>query len=198
VSLNDVYEVTIRQRAYNQTILNVFHYRESTNTPGLHMLELATVIDANMAPVFASNLHLDWSYDATDVALVAPGIRTDVTTVNTNAQGGALPGLLLPINACATITKKTGLAGPRFRGRSFISGLTMDDVDDGQLDLSGIANMQDIADEIELPQVSGAIQWLPVLFGPGHVGPTNTTIIAEAVVRPILRNQRRRQVGRGI
>jgi len=196
--LNDVYEAVIQQRAYNQVIQTVLHYREVSNTPGNHQLELATVLDSNLAPVLASNLNVDWAYVATDVALVFPLPRTDFTRIITGATGGSLAGVILPINACAVLTKKTGLAGPRNRGRAFISGLTMDDVDDGQLDVSGLANMQDIADELEIPQVSGAITFAPCLFGPLHLGPSNTTLISEVIPRPVLRNQRRRQVGVGI
>jgi len=198
MALNDVYEAVIRQRAYNQTILTILHYRETTNTPGDHHQELAVTLDANLAPVLASNLHVDWAYVQTEVALVAPPPRTDIAVVSTGATGGSLPGLLLPINACAVITKKTGLAGPAFRGRAYISGLTMDDIDDGQLDVSGLANMQDIADELELVMVSGVISFAPVLFSPFQLGPNTTTIITECVVRPIIRNQRRRQVAVGI
>lgn len=196
--LNDVYQAIVQQRAYNQTIQNVLYYRETSNTPGNHQTELAIALDLNMAPVYASNLNVDWAYVAMDVALVFPLPRTDFTRVNTGATGGSLAGAILPINACAVLTKKTGLAGPMFRGRVYVSGLTMDDVDDGQLDVSGLANMQDIADEIEAPQISGLITFAPCLFGPGHVGPSNTTLIAEVIPRPIIRNQRRRQVAVGI
>lgn len=107
--------------------VNVFGFDNPTHATSINQA-LADGLDADAKSAFtASGLA---ACVATSVSLSRVGIR-DIHTANqpeflgtAAAVAGASAGDLLPPQTALVVTLRTALAGPRFRGRSYLPGFT--------------------------------------------------------------------------
>lgn len=112
---------------------------------------------------------------------------------------GSILGNSAPSNATLTLSWRTGLAGRRFRGRTYIPGLVGSDISVDDKASSVLVNQLLVAGTqlITSQLVHGA---LTVFHAPGDTPSTfdNTfTDVTTAVVENLLDSQRRRLPGRG-
>lgn len=129
---------------------------------------------------------------------IFPGPPT-VALVAGSAHGGTLDEIGMPSSVSGNVKKKTPIAGPKYRGRSYFMGMPASGIDQatglwnvtqqGRLFDIGTAMLQAVGVDDFGPHL-----W-PTIF---HRGDNTNTRFTAFSVDPVPRNQRRRQIGRGI
>lgn len=196
MAIGDIYQVTVKALLHGQTILNVLHYLREDAGAGNGSEDLVTQ--------FRANVEASWR-DCCSNELVITGylgqrIRPVPITSAYEVSGLALAGTVvqnsLPTSVAAVITKRTANAGRSYRGRMFMAGVPVTFEIDSQI--TGAAEnlynalAGDIMSGISHP--SGA-EFGPVLW---RRSANLAQDLTQMIARVPLRNQRRRQVGRGI
>lgn len=122
---------------------------------------------------------------------------TDIITMAQSTEAlsgvGARTGDMLPPQAAGVISWRTGLAGRKYRGRSYIPGIAEMDQAGGTLVAGAQANLDVLA---------GAVNnYWPAAFSGTHViwhrDNTTPTPVSSWVIRPVVYTQRRRTLGVG-
>lgn len=107
---------------------NIFYARQvgGYNQAGLDALAIA--VDANVAPAFKALMSTRDTYVQTRIR----GLDSeyDLTSiVATNAGAGTVGSLPAPLNVSFAIAQRSGLTGPAARGRTFIAGIPLNNID---------------------------------------------------------------------
>jgi hypothetical protein len=199
----DIYEVAVEQLLHNNQIINVFHLRgeepgatielaaNNVKTTITNYLRPAQGVDLHYVKVRARGLTPPYEQYEDDFASSVTGQRNELCAANQLAIVTSL---------------KTGLAGRSRRGRHYLGGITMGDInDDGTIAPSRLAI------------VEGAWSNIMALFGlnaanplfmigcwsrllAGTTPPYNTDAFRPyrtAIVRNVFATQRRRRLGVG-
>jgi len=195
MAVNDIYRVVMTGQLHGQTILQTLHYRVDANSGPNDQAQLASRADAVIGLALKQNLSDEYAYQSATVQRIYPGIPTYPVVVGTTAGAGAVNTPSLPTEVCAVFTKITGFAGPRYRGRAYISGLPTTYVTDSVLNGVGVAAVAPIAVSMtqQLSFVGGA-SFTPILW---HDPSATYTDVTQRITRTTIRSQRRRQVGVG-
>lgn len=198
MAVGDVYQAVVVQELDNQTLLNVLYYdavTEPSNPSGL-----AAAINDTLLPLWTPFLNDDLHFVRIDVSKILPLPRSFLLSLATVASGQLLT-TALPTSVAVTITKQTPFAGRSFRGRWYLGGVDQSLVAESQLLPTGVSLVQTLATELanNITDGSGGE------YRPGYLrtaGPPPTAQVFQPItgtrVNPILRNQRRRQIGVGI
>lgn len=118
-----------------------------------------------------------------------------VPVANATAPGAgqaAVPSL--PTEVAAVITKKTSFAGRKYRGRVYVGGIPNTGVANSQLVAAQMTNMNTLAAALGPALIQGGYTFLPIIW---HKATKTNDTISACQARPIVRSQRRRQVGKG-
>jgi len=194
MAVNDVYSVVLRQRMHGQTILNVLHYREvvtGTGPAGLNLAQdIATVIIPLMKPLQSSDL----VHESVVVQKIYPLPPSNPITNVTAAGPGTDIGNALPTSVALVITKRTNFAGRKYRGRVFVCGIPEDTEVQSAIAPGKVAAFQALADSLALNKGTSGWTYSPVIW---HRSTKTNDDVTSCLIRPNIRNQRRRQVGRG-
>jgi len=194
MAINDIYAVTLRQRLHAQVCLNVSHWRETATGTGNGALVLAQDIVNVLLPLQKSVQSAELTYEGVQVQKIYPLPATN-PIINTTGNGTAtVGGSSLPTSVAGVITKRTNFAGRKYRGRVFVAGVPVGSENDSQLSAGVMTAWQILADSYALNKGTSGWTWSPVIWH--RVSKTSDDVIA-GIARQILRNQRRRQVGRG-
>jgi hypothetical protein len=194
MAVNDTFSVVLRGRLHGQTILQVLHYRETTAGVGNAAVALATAIDGTIPSKLKDALSNEWEHlDVTAQKIHPLPVLTPATVATAAGPGlNAVPST--PSSVAAVITKRTPFAGPGFRGRSYFAGVPTTSETDSELNGVGLIDFGNLGDALIADQTNGAYTWSPCLWNRTL---NVATFITGRTVQPVLRNQRRRQVGRG-
>lgn len=195
MSVGDIYECSILGRQDGQITATVFHYRQASGNAGDQSGALAASVDGSLAAGLKTTLSPEWSYDLSSVARVSPLPRTAPTLNSTNAGPGTIGTFAAPSSVAAVLKKKTALAGRKYRGRFFLPGVPLSVIADSQLTAGGVTSFAAMATLLQGNIVNAAGTFNPVIF---HRASLTFDNITSVTVDPVLRNQRRRQVGRGV
>lgn len=207
MAVNDVFKVAAVGSLNDQTIVNVFHYRQSTvNSSTLSNLEsLARAFNAGplAAMALASSEEISWSLiearTFTPPSIPLAGYDLAVSVVGTNEDIAAPP------TVCWVVRKRTALLGRKYRGRNYFAGMGMSDVDAGTIAAAGITKYQTARNAIGASitwTASGSPTFIPCIaaLDPSVTGPVagvRATDITSVFLDTVLRSQRRREIGRG-
>jgi hypothetical protein len=198
MAVNDLVQVNAVQTIFNQTVLNSFWYYAFSG-PGSVTSLLHQVNTAVITPWVAA-VTSDVTFVRLDGAKVFPLPRAFTVSLSLAHAGTGAPPTV-PINAAMTFTKQTAFAGRKYRGRWFISGFAQATVTNGQVSAAALATFQSLANAFaeDLTDSDGTVWNTVLLHGriPTTGSPSYTSITA-ARANPIIRNQRRRQIGVGI
>lgn len=196
MAVGDIFQVTLIGELAGQTTQTVLHYIQTLEViPGSEASGLAGAIDAGPAADLLNWQGSDFRYVKTMVQKIRPfPIELAVFNNFSTGLGGGL-SVSAPPTVAATVTKQTPLAGRAFRGRIFVPGVPIGVTQDGVLTGTGLANLQ-----IAVAAFDNTItdpnnnDYEPCLFS--RATGTPTTLVAVRA-NPILRSQRRREVGVG-
>jgi hypothetical protein len=203
IPLNGVVELTVRGTLLNQTFLSIFHYRVATQStiqsvpleslqfaqhmatiaPGSFIQSYADLIPSNatVLEVRAQEIFpLRWAPRSVPLSLPGSGLGTTVS------------------NLSAVITKRTDLAGRKFRGSVHVP-LSPANVADGEVNAGYKALMVAFSADLVSAQTvaTGGGVYQPAIYH--RFDPNNpSTDVVEGLPQDTARVMRRRTVGLGI
>jgi hypothetical protein len=198
MAIGDVYEVSTNGHFQNQLIVNTFYYRTIDQT-GMD-IDMPLVINNAWTELFMPKIqaacNLGYYIDFIGVSRLLPIPRQ--AQVNFLADwGGSRMGNVMPSEVAAVVNRKSTTAGPGGRGRIYLVGSQIDDMDP----VSGLWNaayrdlLQPIADAMVAHLVvEFQAEFEPVLW---NARALTTKQIVSGGVNTAPRSQRRRQIGRG-
>jgi hypothetical protein len=195
MAIGDIYQVTVVGRLHGQTTNNVTHYKETQSGAGDPATKLAQQCDAFMLPAFKAFCSAEWEALYVQAQKIRPVPIELAVAVNINAGAGTGGANSLPSSVAAVIKRLTVFAGRRFRGRSYIPGVPSGFEADSKLTASGLSNLNSLSSDFWQPRAVAGFIWLPGVY---HRANGTTTTVIDAIGTPILRNQRRRQPGKGV
>lgn len=191
MAANDVIQVTMEGKLHNQKILQVLHFitDDANGTPA----GLAARVNALIVPTLLGVVSNEYSYIATWAQKIAPGFP-EIAVRDAGAAGiGGQAVDSLPTSVAVVITKRTQWAGRAFRGRNYIAGLPETHEDNSTLGAAVQAAWDGLATKF------GSATWAAEIYSPViyHRSDKSFHFVTTCEARQPLRNQRRRQVGRG-
>ena len=195
MAVGDIYLATFFQTLHGQTVLNTCHYRESTSAGSAGATTLAATLDGRIASTMKPVMSDEWHYDYTQVQKIYPGIVEYPVINGTGAGDGGLALAADATSVAIVFTKRTIYAGPRYRGRIFVTGFPRDVIDESQLGASDVATYTPVGGAMVGTVTSGGYVFDPVLY---HKNDNTYHNIVAAVLRQTVRNQKRRQLRVGI
>lgn len=195
MAVGDIYLVTFVQEQHGQAILNTVHYKETVSGGAAGAATLAAKIDADAGPVWRAALSDEWEYQYTQVQKIYPGVPQFPVVVGTNAGIGSVANDPEPTSVSIVVTKRTALAGPAYRGRIYLAGIPVTYINDSALSSTGVTGLTGVAEELIEPKTSGGYTFVPVIW---HKASLTSDDITGLTLRTTVRNQRRRQLRRGI
>lgn len=149
ISVGDIVETRLRMLFNEQQLLNVWHYRVSSGSSFDGAVDLnaaLAVLDGDVESFvgqykgFASQ---DVFFSRLDMQVIYP---TRYITVSRGINTfGSKVGTSLPQNVQASFTKRVPLVGRSVTGRAELTGLTSDDVNEGNLAVTAIAGVAGVA-----------------------------------------------------
>jgi len=209
--IGDVFRVAVVGGLYSQQIVGVYHYQQTTNnTSGLTEVEsLARAFNLLVLPDIMAMQTSDMQYGVIESrSFVLPGgvlVGFDLTVTET----GDVDPPTLPPSVAVVIRKRTSRLGRKYRGRNYITAIPIAFVQDGQLVTgSGVPAIVNAAATAILAAIawttSGSPTFVPGIGAydldpaPPHA-PTAVrfTALNATAFDPILRQQRRREIGVG-
>lgn len=203
VQLDDVLEVSISMRQFEQRILSVFHYKITEAGAPVDGVALITAFDAefnNAAAgkflnAYAGCIHVSCSIQAVVYQWVSNTRRARVVKTPV-ITGGVLAGTACPPNVAAAITKRSETATRHGVSTLHMPALLIENIDLGRLTDPG----KDLYDTL-LPRLSGTITTgggvvlSPVIFN--RQNPVTSIVITAAQAQSTVRTMHRRTVGVG-
>jgi len=196
MSLEDIYQLTVDGTLHGQKILNVFHYRQFTDHPLDRSDALADAFEGVVKVPYLACLSNEYSLNGFSVQKVWPLPVLAAYQKAFVAVPGAIAADSLPTSVAVVIKKKTALAGPSHRGRIYLAGIPKTHEDNSMVTGAGTNLHNALADALSNNLVGiGGPGFAPILWNRDtHIA----TQIEDFEATTTLRNQRRRQVGRGI
>jgi hypothetical protein len=203
INAGDLVQAQLRSTLHGQTCINTFHYFYTA--PAIPLADGEDVLTAFgtsfLSQVWANNLRALLSNEVVDVhaiiQLIEP-IRYVPIRVNPGVgldTGGDL-GSALPSSVSVNLKKLSDQAGRSHRGRVYIAGAFINNENNSALDPAQVAGWNDAGVDMATDVVTADGTFVPVIR---HADPLQVPdLITAVVVDPVLRNQRRRQLGRGI
>lgn len=196
MAINDVLQVTIEAFLHGQQVVTVLHYAEA-NPPDTLTSEnwLSAAVQTIVVPAMKGLQSAELGHAAVSVQKIWP-LPPNVPVRNTTgAGGGNIAGSSLPTCVTAVITKQTAFAGRKYRGRMFIPGVPVASENDSQLSAAAMVTWQAAADAMNVTLSADNGEWNMVLW---HRSTKTWHTVLKLLARSVLRNQRRRQVGKGV
>jgi hypothetical protein len=195
MAVNDIYQLTVKQRMHGQLVLNVLFYKETVSGSGDAAANLATAFINTIMATWKTMQSNEISHEAVITQKVFPQPPL-VPHINTSSAGpGTVSQNALPTSMAAVLTKRTQFAGPKYRGRLYIAGIPVTYENDSQLSAAGEVAAVQLAAVLDDQISNASYVFRPVVF---HRKPLFTSDEINVVsIQRVLRNQRRRQIGRG-
>jgi len=195
MAVGDIYRVTIEGLQGAVTTINTSHWREGTAGTGNPAALLAAAIRGRVVSNWLPNMSDQWSFVGVTAQRIYPSPTGRAQFDQTDAGAGALNDPAAPPNAPFTVTFNTAFAGPKYRGRIFVSGYNESDQVDGVMQAGAIAAWQSIMDITFAAVSASGNVWNQVIW---HRASSTYDAITDQRVRDVVRNLRRRQSGVGI
>lgn len=198
MAINDVYSVLAIQRLHGQACINTFYYQQTNN--GDDEAGLLTRFDATVGAAVRSAQSDEVTWEAAISNRILPLPRRAQVVATLSSQGAIIEPSL-PTSVAVLVSKKTHLAGARYRGRWYFAGAAKTDADESTLNAGGVAAWNAVPGPLlQTLTTIGGVDFVPVHYHQSEANPGTyaTTVVTSTLLRSILRNQRRRQVGVGI
>jgi hypothetical protein len=195
MAVNDIYRVTVQQTLHSQMILNTLYYRESVGGVGGGSADLAARVANLIVPLMKAVQSNELTHNAVVVQKIFPAPPT-VPATDTSAAGAAtVASNSLPTSVASVITKRTAFAGRKYRGRVFLSGVPASSEDDSKVAAGAVAALNALGTILSGGVSAGAgPTYSPIIW---HKNTSTFDAVLTTTTQTILRNQRRRQIGKG-
>jgi hypothetical protein len=198
--VNDLLEIRTECFHVDQASINVLHYVvTATAGGGLTVTQIAAAFDGRVGLPYQAWFPAAVFFEKVSCKNLSPPATLAAEFV-AHAPGTAVGGVE-PGQVSGLITKKTGLAGVRQRGRIYVGFVSTNSVDTaGNLTGGGLAVLTSIRDAIgpNITLVNGAATVtlaLAIVHGPdknGNPPPTQLTLVTTLTPSAFLATQRRR------
>jgi len=188
----DVLLVTLKGRLFGQRTNNTFAYYVSIAVAQV-ITDFFSQWATDFETVWSNAVSEDWTGDTVTVRRV--GINSTRGIDFSIDWTGQVASPSLPPSTSAVISRFNYGAGPKARGRLFVSGVATTHHLEGQLTNPGLALFALLAAQVDDHVVDGtALDAEPGLF---NKETSTFNAIEVATARAILRQQRRREIGVG-
>lgn len=195
MATNDVLRLCVLGRLHGQRIMQVHHYRQSTSQTGNQAPALVDAFRVDVEPSMIACLSTEYELEGYLCQRVNPLPVLAAYELPVVGVFGTVTGGSLPSSMAAVITKRTLLAGPKFRGRNFYAGVPLSHETDSKITPAGLNLWDTFSTALVNIITSGTgVGFVPIVYNRAL---QTSTEVSQCVARVILRNQRRRQVGRG-
>jgi hypothetical protein len=208
MATGDIYEVEVHWEVADQDCINVLGFAVLTGSPTVQDLvdDIATHVGLHSETGLVA-LAFGHANSATIVALVGHDVKpgTAASYERSASQAGSIssPGDLLPPQDALVASLRTALKGRSFRGRTYLTGFGEVQQVAGIWQSSALGNVPEgfdwLLNRYGPSGTSTAFQWSVVSrVNGGIVRPTPvSTPVTSYSLDPVVRTQRRRQLGRG-
>jgi len=196
MAVGDVYSVVLHSRQHAQDLMNVMHYENvSGGTPDDSSLIAAAWLAQHTA-AWRACCSDEWEILGLSVQKIKPVPVLLAFTQSLSNNEGTVAGDSLPTSMSAVITKRTAFGGPSGRGRLYLAGVPLSFELNSTVTDAGLLIYQTLGNLLDnnITLAGGAV-YRPVVWNRTD---KTTRPIVSTLARRTLRNQRRRQVGRGI
>lgn len=177
----------------SQQVVNVLHYKfvgaQTGATLGTFITNWLSAHKTQWLAVHGTNYRLD-NIVCTDIS--SPSGASVTTAVPGPTNVGTIAGSPLPNNVALAVSWRTGLAGRRNRGRSFIGGLTANAASADLAASTFVTDLATLATSLISTSFAGGFD-----FGVTSKLDVATKIITGFVIEAILDSMRRRLPTRG-
>jgi len=196
VAVNDIYSLIVRGRVHGQATMNVFHYRVNVDGDADDADGLVGAFRTNAENYWLQCCSAEWELTGYICQKIHPLPVLSAFTQEIGFSPGLVEGNSLPSSVAVVMTKRTGMGGRRGRGRVYMPGVPASFEDNSEITDAALQTYDALGARLDTPLTSaiGGV-YVPILWN--RVLSEALTII-QYVPRTTLRNQRRRQVGRGI
>ena len=197
--LDDIYTLTLKGRLQGQTVENVLWYVVTADSDYTSLcLALYTKAVNELLPgitVFQS-IDFEWTSVVAQKVWPIPAFFPNEVGVS---QFGSFAVNAMPSEVALCMTKRTILAGPKYRGRIYIAGLPQTAMDhvtglwDSTTTISADSVGVLMCQNVNTVVPGGVL--VPIIW---HRALHTYTALNNCKARNVPRSQRRRQIGRGI
>jgi hypothetical protein len=197
IQLGDIVRVTLHQRMDGQVVNNVLHYRCDGEDTTIGEDILNSWIGNNIVTPMKALQSANIVHDSITTQKIWP-LPALLAVESTAFSGfGAVAGESLPTECTVVFTKMTQFASRKYRGRVYVGGLAVSDVTGSEIAAARQAAWKTLEPKWYLGVVVGGSLWR---FSPGlfHRKDGAFTPLQQALLRPTIRCQRRRQLGKGV
>lgn len=203
IAANDIVEIRITGLLFNQRTITTFHYTSTTGGAGSPD-DMEDLLDQFLPAVYDTFIDCvteDWTSGRVQGQVISPVRKIALTTLP-GATQGTVATPTLPGNNAAVLYRRTNLAGRDQQGRIFMPAVPQAWVTAGAINGTGTTAYGPMAGNLYAPLDVGGRIYLPVIVGYVDVPPTPpfyTTrgVVTNAGVNPVVRSQRRREIGVG-
>lgn len=197
LATGDIVESRWNATLAGQSVMFVLHHQIGAGTStGSDLLDFQVALDA---AVWEDKLSAGLSPDVTGCywqsQTIAP-TRKITNEILCTPGAGTLTGAACPPTTAIVIRKRTINAGRTGRGRIFIPGVPFSATLNGRLVDAQFEDWDSYADNFQFPITFNGRTATPIVYSTKSA--VNRGVILDCNFDPILRVQRRREVGRGI
>jgi hypothetical protein len=185
----EVWRLSVVGTMLNQEIVNVFHYGKADGTPDGDPADLITEWHDNVETSYLLACPLAY----TMLAVVARKVGSALQGVYSTSVNGSRMGVIDGPQLSPCITWATAFAERSARGRTYLPGVAEADSQSGILS-SGLQTAMVNFGTAAIPAMVGGSTWL---FSVHSYKFSTTRRINALRVNPIIRTQRRREIGVG-
>jgi len=157
--VGDILEFAVICKSDPQISVNVLHYRTTALAGGgVGLGTLATELSALLAPLYKDLLCEEATYEGVSVRKINPVPAVPPAQAVDDDGPGTVTGESLPTQVCGIITKRTALAGRRYRGRIYLPFPGEADNTNAQTPIAAYATRAaDLITVLDATQVFGAM-----------------------------------------
>lgn len=159
-----LWEVVLHWRFNSRHCANVLHYRQiAATTPVAPESVISGFVDGTLLPSLAGMVSNRVDFLAYTVKRLGPGIPTEPIPYSPTTASGSVGGDPLPGNVALCLTKRSGYAGRKYRGRFFVGGLSEDQTSGNLFDIAGyVLQLTALASNLK---ATIAAAFVPVITG---------------------------------
>jgi hypothetical protein len=198
--INSIAQVNMEYTLNGETCINTFHYRLIVGVSvngALELLSLANVFDGG---VWTAALSPIMSVDAMDMHITAQAIfstryrKQDLTSIT---PAGSVIGASAPSGVSVVVRRQGDLADRHNQGRIDVAGIPLSSILESELTPARLAVWQGALGGLLNQNLDdGTFTWEPTIFS--LRAPASQAQVQTVTVDPVLRYQRRREIGKGV
>lgn len=194
MAVGDIYQVVIDQTLHGQSILNVLHFKQDASAAAPETA-LSTACRTKFIGLLKGVQSTELTHNHLLVQRISPRPPLVPVVDALGAGAGTVAGGSLPTSVTVNITKVTEFAGAGWRGRVYVGGVPVSSESDSKLAAGVQGAWQTLGNTMFNPASWADVSFKPVLWNRTAMIATPTQ---SGKVQMVLRNQRRRQHGKGV